>query len=133
VTAPYNIAFYAGNSFISQMFSDVTTRSESHTHTHTLLSECVHCISTANISLFWNDTEYFEARFQEKQFPNTQHTLSLSCPYPATDNTILYKNPAYALIYVHTMLFTLKHSYMFPASRGMVDLMSQVNKIRVQM
>jgi len=41
-------------------------------------------------------------------------------------------------MYVNTTLFTMKHSYMFQPSRGypqgvLIYLMSQVNKILVQM
>lgn len=78
--APWNITFFAGNAFLIQTFSDVTTRCESHT----LPCECDHCNFTSNISLFWNDTENFDARFQEDQLKKKKHTLSLSCPYPCT-------------------------------------------------
>jgi hypothetical protein len=62
----------------------------------------------------------------------------ISRPYAGTDETILNKNLTNALIYVNTIVFTLKHSYMFQPSRGypqgvLIHFMSQVNNIHGQM
>jgi len=63
-----------------------------------------HCFSTAT-----TDTR------KSLNLPLYVHCLSVSCPYPCTDVTILLINPTNALIYLTS---TLLHFYMFQHSRG---------------